>query len=138
MNVGAAATVDTAGLERKAQALASAIRVGMTRAVGNGTREAVEKVNSERPWKDQSGWMTRSAFHGTDSIGPRVVMGSFGWRARYASFLDKGTRPHLIRPGFHALDGAPRIGNQRRTRIGPHRVRLLAPMWRRFLSARNL
>ena len=125
IHVGAAATVDAGGLERTARVLASALRVGMTRAVANGTREAVETVRSNQPWKDQSGWMTRSAFHGTTSIGPRMVVGEFGWRAKYASYLDQGTRPHIIRPGFHALDGGVRVGNQRRTRIGPHRVRFL-------------
>lgn len=92
--------VEVEGLEEVERAWERAvaeIRVGVIRGVGLGAKEGAEEARRVHQWQSRTGNLERSIGHivlGWTSEGTYVAQ--IFAKAKYASYLEEGTQPHLI------------------------------------------
>lgn len=124
-------TVDTGGLEDDLRALGEECERILSVAAVRGTKEAVEGgaayARANHTWKNVSGALEGSIVGRMDVVTSNGAAGTIEATANHASFLEKGTPPHVIRPkAGEGFVGPLRRGQSRRTSedIGTHRVAL--------------
>ena len=91
----------------------AAVRAGMRRGVSLGTREGADEARHKHPFKNRTGNLERSIAGRVTGSSSDEHRGEIVAGAKYASFVENGTRPHEIRPKraggvlrFVASDGA--------------------------------
>lgn len=67
-------------------------------AVDVAAKEGVAQARSRRRYKDRTGNLTARILAGATRAGPDGAEGEMRWLMPYASFVDAGTPPHVIRP----------------------------------------
>lgn len=124
-------TVDTGALEDEATALGERCERMLSAACVNGVRTAVEAgasyARANHAWRSRSGELEGSIAGRVETTTANGAAGVIEALAKHASYLEKGTPPHLIRPKEgHGFEGPLQKGQSRRKKddIGTHRVAL--------------
>jgi len=100
---------------------------GVRFAVVDGVREGAHEARTNHRFKNRTGRLERGIYGRTTNRGPDFCNGEIGSTEAYSSFVENGTRPHVIRPKEgHGFKGPLKEGQSRRaaTDIGTHRVAL--------------
>lgn len=120
-------TLEIEDLRARWTAACRILAEGCRTAVQKAVEEAAAEARASHPYKDHSGNLTRSIRGRLDSFDRFGAQGSFLAEAKYASFVENGTRPHPIWPKEgHGFTGPLQEGQSRRAKsdIGTHRVAL--------------
>lgn len=94
-----AMTIDgIAELEQKLEQGLDTLRTGVVMAVEHACAEGAEEARSKHAYQDQTGELTRSieSHMESDDAYAAGAVGVIHAHAKYASFVDGGTRPHEI------------------------------------------
>lgn len=100
---------------------------GIVAAVGTAVESAASYARANHGYKDQSGALTASIGYGVDVTTLNGASGYIEAAEKYASYVERGTKPHDIWPKEgHGFEGPLRKGQSRRKKddIGTHRVAL--------------
>lgn len=101
---------------------------GTTRGVRMGLDEGADEARASRAFKDRTGDLRKSIRGIIETSTRGGAVGFLEARVPYASFVEEGTEPHVIRP--KAPSGTPKSkrlpgqGVRAKTDIGTHRVAL--------------
>lgn len=112
------ATLDTSELEKEVESFELRIRFGLLGAVANACQEGAEVAKREHRYKDKSRALTGSI----EAEPPRAigsggkVEGAIVAKAKHASYVEEGTRPHEIRPRAGRSFVGPLHPSQKRSR----------------------
>jgi hypothetical protein len=90
-----------ASIEEGWAKMRAALADGIKLAVQNAVREGAQEARQVHRYKDRSGNLTRSIRGTLVSYDRDGAVGEIAADAKYASFVEEGTRPHVInaRPG---------------------------------------
>lgn len=102
------------------------VRAACINGVERGLRTAVSYARVDHTYRDRTGALTAS-IASNYSTGPAGASGHIEATAPHASFVEQGTKPHMIWPkAGEGTVGPVRQGQSRRTSgdIGTHRVAL--------------
>ena len=66
------------------------------RSVDEGTKAGVSYAKANHRYTDRTGKLTGEAFASVETSSPGGAYGFMKWPAEYATFVENGTRPHLI------------------------------------------
>lgn len=124
-------TVDTGELEDRALALGEECERLLSAGVVNGVRVAVESgaayAKANHVWKSRTGELEGSTVGRMDVVTQNGAAGTIEATAKHASYMERGTPPHVIRPkeGEGFVGPLPK-GQSRRKKddIGTHRAAL--------------
>lgn len=124
-------TVETGELEDESTALGERceriLSAGVVRAVGTAIDAGASYARANHGYKDRTGALTASIDGKVETTTANGAAGFIEASAKHASYIEKGTRPHDIRPkAGEGTTGPLRKGQSRRTKddIGTHRVAL--------------
>lgn len=92
------ASLDLAGLSAMAGRVQAGLDAGCTRIVAAAVREGAAEAVRVHQYRDRTGNLTKS-IHGEMTFATKgSAEGEIVADAKYASFVENGTRPHDIRP----------------------------------------
>lgn len=124
-------TVDTGELEDQLRALGEECERLLSSGVVNGVRTAVESgasyAKANHVWKSRTGELEGSIAGRMDVVTQNGAAGTIEATAKHASYMERGTPAHVIRPKEgHGFEGPLQKGQSRRKKddIGTHRVAL--------------
>jgi hypothetical protein len=114
-------------LGRAWRSVLSVLSDGIAQGVAQGIAEGTDEARTRHTYKDRTGGLTQSIGSELLTVTRGGAEGLIYARRPYASFVEEGTAPHVIRPkkGYR-FKGPLRRGQSRRavTDIGTHRVAL--------------
>ena len=119
--------LDLSGVQRDWNEALGVLSDGIRRGVKMAIDEGIAEAKSNHEYRDQTGTLTRSM---RSRMGTSTRGGAEGYMvalAKHASYVERGTRPHDIRPKEgEGFKGPMRRGQSRRDSrdIGTHRVAL--------------
>jgi hypothetical protein len=119
--------VDASDIEAAWGAMVMEFARGTVRGLVMGLKEGEQAALSTGRWKDRTGETRRNTRGTVDFLTVNGGAGQLNSLVKHASFLEEGTKPHLIRPKEGAgFVGPLQQGQSRRgkTDIGTHRVAL--------------
>ncbi len=90
--------IDTGDLEAAWAESCRVLSDGLRRGVAMGCDEGAAQARASHPYKDRTGALTSSTKGRVTVSTPGAAEGVIEATARYASFVEEGTRPHEIRP----------------------------------------
>lgn len=88
--------IDTAAAQADLARLQAQLDEAMQRGLARTAQFALQKASSSRAFKDHTGYLRGSIRHGVRSRYAHFVVAG-GRHASYASFVEEGTRAHVIR-----------------------------------------
>lgn len=74
------------------------VALGSIDGVEKGIREAVDDTRAHHSFRSQSGALERSISGELTGVSPNGAEGIVRATVKYASYVEEGTRPHVIRP----------------------------------------
>lgn len=84
-------------------------RDSLPEAVLDACNDALEDFTHDHPYTDRTHHLTDDAWARIARVSDNGTFAEIRWPAKYASFVDKGTRAHEIRPkkarALHWIDG---------------------------------
>jgi hypothetical protein len=93
---------DASEVVRLGHRLQARLDAACVTAVHAAVTEGAEHAVATRRYKDRTGNLSRKTTGELTSAGVGKAEGEIRFDAKYASFVDGGTRPHLIRPKMGA------------------------------------
>lgn len=102
----------TGELERAWADVTRTVERGVQDGVRRGVIEGADEARARHVYQDRTGALTRSIRSGIETTAPGGAVGFIEATQPYASFVEKGTRPHVILPrdyhwGAGRYAGAP-------------------------------
>lgn len=94
-------TVDLSEIEQLATdwpSVTAALRAGVRRGVSKGVAEGAAEARAKHRFKNQSGDLERSIVGRVTGSSPTDHRGEIKATAKYASYVEEGTKAHEIRP----------------------------------------
>lgn len=119
------ATFDMAEFHKHVAQAQKILQDACITAVRAACTEGAQEAKRVHSYKDRTGKLSKSIRGGLTRVDSFGAEGAIVASAKYASFVENGTKPHEIRPKFSGI-GAPRPGQSRRgpKDIGTHRIAL--------------
>lgn len=111
-----------AELERAWSDVSRIVERGVQTGVRQGVLEGAYEARTKHAYEDRTGTLTRSIRGYVETSAPGGAVGVIEATAHYASYVEKGTRPHLILPRDYHW-GAGRYMGAPRSRVTGKRVK---------------